>query len=157
MAQLQCAGLQIRLPRDANNCGRCQNCNFPLQIPNNEQTRCITRPKPTCSCVQRSANQGYSCVDCLPGQVTDITNPNRDTCITPSPCLGPQQITLAVDRVSCGRCQTCPLPRQVPDITKTRCVDRPLAVCGCLERQSADGYSCEPCPPGQVTMQNNPK
>jgi hypothetical protein len=38
----------------------------------------------------------------------------------------------------------------MPNAARTACVRRPLAVCDCLSRRSADGYSCERCPAGQV-------
>lgn len=157
ITQPACDEYSYNLPRDTNSCGRCQRCNWPTQIVDPvSRNRCVARPVPTCNCNQRYGDGGYSCIDCPYGQLRHSTN--RELCVNAPTCSGTNQIQLAIDSQSCGRCQTCQWPMYIPDATRTQCILRPKVTCpSCLERESADGYSCEKCPAGQVTMPNNPK
>lgn len=121
---------------------------------NASRTQCILRPRAECpSCTQRQSDDGYSCVACPAGQISDSNNPQF--CYTPT-CTGPYDIQLRVDNRSCGKCQACAFPRQIPNNERTACINRPFAQCtDCLTRRSDDNYSCEPCPYGQVQDPTN--
>lgn len=79
-----------------------------------------------------------------------------DRCINRT-CSGQYQIQLAIDSTSCGRCENCKWPHFLPDQFKTTCIARVKANCGCRQRHSADGYTCENCPTGTVQSLTNNK
>jgi hypothetical protein len=122
-------------------------------MPNNGRTQCIQRPLATCDCLSRRSNLGYSCERCPAGQVQAQGNMNM--CVTPV-CNGAYQIRKALDNRSCGKCEDCQWPRYIPNNTRTQCVLRPLAQCDCLSKRTADGYSCEMCPMGQMRHSTDP-
>lgn len=150
MIPAACTGTYaIQLAIDNISCGRCSNCQWPRQIPNQSRTACVNRPFAVCTdCRTRQSADRYSCQTCPVGQVQSPTNPQ--TCYTPV-CNGQYAIRTATDSISCGRCATCQWPQQIPNASRTACVNRPLAQCPtCTQRQSDDGYSCQQCPVGQI-------
>ena len=134
-------------------CGRCDTCAYPSQLPNAARTMCINRQVATCPCTQKQSIDGYSCETCPLGSVQNPNNAKE--CIVPQ-CIGQYDIILPINANTCGRCQSCQWPRQIPNNSITQCVTRPFAQCpDCTTSRSIDGYSCIPCPVGKVQDPSN--
>lgn len=138
---------QIRRPTDATSCGKCQDCQWPRYIPNNQRTQCVLRPFAQCDCLSKQSADGYTCELCPYGQRQNPSN--KKQCIDAPKCNTGNQILGIGDNKNCYRCRTCTAPF-IPRQDRSECY-RPRPTCKCTEKYSADGYSCQPCPAGQVT------
>lgn len=146
-----CGGqYQITLPYNSQQCGRCENCQWPRFMPDQFKLECIPRPFAQCGCREKHSADRYTCEPCPAGFVQDPNNSQR--CLRPT-CTGQYQIQLAIDEYSCGACEDCQWPRFMPNTARSECIERPFASCNCLSRRSNDGYSCERCPNNQVSSE----
>lgn len=131
-------------------CGKCYKCNWPDERVHKDGDRCEEKPGfLVADCMSRESADGWTSLPCPKGQITDDNDIKR--CVTPPRCTGKYDIQLPVDFENCGACQPCNYPHELPSADKRRCIQRQRPTCSCLQKYSADGYSCETCPPGYVS------